>query len=206
MNIARAFSADRNPRRPLISALVVLGAGAALYLFLPEPSRAAPTLDHASLSSQHFTPTRLIASEESGPRTKLLKIAIAPDLLPSRDFFDPIWSVYIKDDDIQVERPYTPLQGVDQNGHMLFWIKKYPKGEVGRWLLSKNAGDKIELRGPIKTWTWKQDSWDEIVMVCALSSSMFNSLNSRHSRSQEVPGSLLSSSFSITLSHNLPNL
>ena len=159
------LSNQRRPsplRSPLISAFVVLGAGAALYLF-----RGAPTLHHSSLSYQHFTPTRIISTEKSGPHTKLLKIAIAPALLPPRDLFDPIWSVYIKDDDIQVERPYTPLRGVDENGHMLFWIKKYPKGEVGRWLHSKNTGDKIELRGPIKTWTWKQDSWDEVVMVCA---------------------------------------
>lgn len=167
MNSGRVFSRlCSNPtplRNPLISAFVVLGAGTALYLF-----RDAPTLDHASLSYQHFTPTRVISTEESGPHTKLLKIAIAPELLSPIDFFDPIWSVYIKDDDIQVERPYTPLQGVDENGHMLFWIKKYPKGEVGRWLHSKNIGDQIELRGPIKTWAWKQDFWDEVVMVCVL--------------------------------------
>ncbi|KAF8803829.1 ferredoxin reductase-like protein [Phlegmacium glaucopus] len=150
---------------PLITVLGALGAGAALYLFLPDPSRGAPTLDHVPLSSQHFTKTRVISNEESGPHTKLLKIAIAPDLLPPRDLFDPIWSVYIKDDDIQVERPYTPLQSVDENGHMLFWIKKYPKGEVGRWLHSKLAGDEIELRGPINTWKWERDSWDEVVMI-----------------------------------------
>ena len=150
-------------RNPLISAFVVLGAGTALYLF-----RGAPVLDHAFLSYQHFSPTRVISTEESGPHTKLLKIAIAPDVLPSRDLFDPIWSVYIKDDDIQVERPYTPLRGVDEEGHMVFWIKQYPKGEVGRWLHSKKTGDEIELRGPIKTWTWKQGSWDEVVMVSVL--------------------------------------
>jgi hypothetical protein len=170
---SRSLSA--NPRRPstlrnpLISAFIVLGAGTATYYF-----RGAPTVHHPSLSYQHFTPTRIISTEESGPHTKLLKIAIAPDLLPPRDLFDPIWSVYIKDDDIQVERPYTPLQGVDENGHMMFWIKKYPKGEVGRWLHSKNTDDKIELRGPIKTWTWKQDSWDEVVMVCVLPSLQFS--------------------------------
>jgi len=153
-------------RIPLIVFFGALGAGTATYLFLPDSSRAAPTLDHVFLSYQHFTPTRVVSSEESGPHTKLLKIALAPALLPPRDLFDPIWSVYIKDDDIQVERPYTPLLGVDENGHMLFWIKKYPKGEVGRWLHSKTAGSEIELRGPIKTWKWERDSWDEVVMVC----------------------------------------
>jgi cytochrome-b5 reductase len=77
----------------------------------------------------------------------------------------PIWSVFIKDDDIQVERPYTPLEGIDEHGRMLFWIKKYPKGEVGRWLHSKKVGDQVEFRGPLSTWPWNEDAWDEIVMV-----------------------------------------
>jgi cytochrome-b5 reductase len=79
----------------------------------------------------------------------------------------PIWSIYIKDDDIQVERPYTPLEGVSEDGRMLFWIKKYEKGEVGRWLHSKNVGDTIEIRGPLKTWLWQEGAWDEVVMVCS---------------------------------------
>jgi len=78
----------------------------------------------------------------------------------------PIWSVYIKDDDIQVERPYTPLEGLDEDGCMKFWVKKYEKGEVGRWLHSKNVGDTIEIRAPLKTWNWKDDPWDDVVMVC----------------------------------------
>jgi len=73
--------------------------------------------------------------------------------------------VFIKDDDIQVERPYTPLEGVDEDGRMLFWIKQYEKGEVGRWLHSKKVGDTIEIRGPLKTWAWQDDTWDDVVMV-----------------------------------------
>jgi len=78
---------------------------------------------------------------------------------------DPIWSVYIKDDDIQVERPYTPLEGIDEEGRMLFWVKKYEKGEVGRWLHSKKVGDMIEIRGPLKTWIWQDYAWDEVFMI-----------------------------------------
>jgi cytochrome-b5 reductase len=48
---------------------------------------------------------------------------------------------------------------------MIFWIKKYPDGEVGRWLHSKKVGDTIELRGPLQTWKWEDVVWDEIVMV-----------------------------------------
>ncbi|TFK43212.1 hypothetical protein BDQ12DRAFT_718449 [Crucibulum laeve] len=152
-----------------ITVTVALGLAAATYFFFPDPYRGAPTTKNAPLSPSHFTPVKVISNEHSGPDTKLLKIAVPSQLLPAPEdrtaFFTPIWSVFIKDDDIQVERPYTPLEGVNENGHMLFWIKKYPKGEVGRWLHSKVPGDEIELRGPLMTWPWMEDKYDEVVMI-----------------------------------------
>lgn len=140
-----------------------LGVGVAAYFLL---TSEAPACHEQPLAPNHFTPATIVSSEPSGPDTKLLTLAIPPRLLPAHELtFAPIWSVFIKDDDIQVERPYTPLNGIDSKDQMLFWIKKYPNGEVGRWLHSKNVGDTIELRGPIKTWPWKEGVWDEVVMV-----------------------------------------
>jgi len=136
--------------------------GSRLRLFIPRvPTRMKP------LSPSYFTPLTLASSENSGPNTKLLTFKVPPDTLPSPDSYDlaPIWSVFIKDDDIQVERPYTPLEGVDEQGRMRFWIKKYEKGEVGRWLHSKSIGDTIEIRGPLKTWLWQDNVWDDVVMI-----------------------------------------
>ncbi|KAG5724995.1 NADH-cytochrome b5 reductase 2 [Termitomyces sp. T112] len=150
-----------------IGAAVVVGFS--FYFFYPDPSREAPTSTTTPLSPSHFTPAKVLMNEVSGPDTKLLELIVPPELLPqfdpSESPFAPIWSVYIKDDDIQVERPYTPLEGVDGDGRMLFWIKKYPKGEVGRWLHSKTRGETIELRGPLRTWPWREDEWDEVVMI-----------------------------------------
>lgn len=155
--------------RPRVAAqltlLGVFGAGAA-YFFLPDESRSAPTVENASMSPRHFTRATLASSKPTGPNTKLLSL-VAPG--QKNDLQPPIWSVFVKDDDIQVERPYTPLKGIDEHGRMLFWVKKYPKGEVGRWLHSKGVGDQIEFRGPLSTWAWKEDStWDEVVMVWPL--------------------------------------
>ena len=154
----------------VVSVLVAFAAGASFYFFLPDPTRSAPTYQKAPLSPRHFTPATVIHNEESGPDTKLLRIAVPQEVLAASDpsGFHNIWSVFIKDDDIQVERPYTPLYGIDDNGHMLFWIKKYPKGEVGRWLHTKQPGEKIEFRGPLATWVWKNDVWDEVVLVSRL--------------------------------------
>ncbi|KAJ7499186.1 hypothetical protein FB451DRAFT_1347509 [Mycena latifolia] len=147
------------------SVVAAFGAGAAAYLFLPDKSRSAPTVDNASLSPSHFTRATLTSSEPSGPNTKLLVLTVHGLSAHKIPPLAPIWSVFIKDDDIQVERAYTPLEGIDEHGQMLFWIKKYPKGEVGRWLHSKKVGDDIEFRGPLSTWAWKEDEWDEIVMI-----------------------------------------
>lgn len=140
-----------------------------LYLFLPDASKGAPTSSKKHLSARHFTSVTVISNEDSGPNTKVLKLKVSPHLIPKdgEDLigFEPIWSVYIKDDDIQVERPYTPLESIDEEGNMVFWIKRYPKGEVGRWLHSKRSGDVIELRGPLKTLNWKDGEWDEVVLV-----------------------------------------
>ncbi|KAJ7904229.1 hypothetical protein B0H14DRAFT_3079154 [Mycena olivaceomarginata] len=145
----------------------IFGAGAAAtYLFLPDKTRHAPTVDDASLSSFPFHSSYAYFERTNGPNTKLLVLTV-PEFSKSKHAskLGPIWSVYIKDDDIQVERPYTPLEGIDEDGRMRFWIKKYPKGEVGRWLHSKKIGDQVEFRGPLSTWAWKENEWDEIVMI-----------------------------------------
>ena len=114
-----------------------------------------------------WSPVSLVASEETSKDTRLLTLSIPRQLIPSSSSTRPIWSIYIKDDDIQVERPYTPLEGIDDDGNIKLWVKKYPKGEVGRWLHSKKPGEHIEVRGPLQTWLHERhlDEWDEIVMV-----------------------------------------
>jgi cytochrome-b5 reductase len=76
-----------------------------------------------------------------------------------------IHHIYIKDDDMQIERPYTPINGVGVDGKMMFWIKKYPGGEVSNWISRLFKNRNIEVRGPVQQWDWRSGSWDEIVMV-----------------------------------------
>lgn len=135
------------------------------FILVENGSKSTPSSE--PFSASHFTSLPLTSSEDSGPDTKLLTLTVPPHMRPylTATSKTPIWSVFIKDDDIQVERPYTPLDGVDESGLMKFWIKKYPKGEVGRWLHSKKIGENIEVRGPLQTWAWQEDMWDEVVLV-----------------------------------------
>ncbi|OCH92887.1 ferredoxin reductase-like C-terminal NADP-linked domain-containing protein [Obba rivulosa] len=161
---------ERSARSKIFISLGLLTTGSLVgtYFLWPDNSRSAPTYENSLLSSRHFTPVTVTASEPCpDPNTRLITLTVPPQSIPPQDdaLASPIWSIFIKDDDIQVERPYTPLEGIDEHGRMKFWIKQYPKGEVGRWLLSKNVGDRIEIRGSIKTWPWKDETWDEIVMI-----------------------------------------
>ncbi|KAK7695950.1 hypothetical protein QCA50_000589 [Cerrena zonata] len=164
---------DATTGRTRISSLYTLGVAGGVgiisaYFLWPDASRSAPTYKDATLSPSYFTPAQVLASEPcSHPDYRLITLGIPKQLVPSLEqtALSPIWSIFIKDDDIQVERPYTPLTGIDEEGRMKFWIKKYPKGEVGRWIHSKHVGDSVEIRGPLKTWPWKDGVWDEVVMV-----------------------------------------
>ncbi|KAF8450769.1 hypothetical protein L210DRAFT_3470012 [Boletus edulis BED1] len=145
--------------KPVLFFSGVSAAVTTYFLFSERP--AAP-----SLSPSRFTPSTLIESVNVSSNTKLLTLSVPPGLIPSdRGAFTSTWSIFVKDSDIQVERPYTPLEGIDENGHMKLWVKKYEHGEVSRWLHSRQVGDSIEIRGPVTTWStlWQNGHWDEVV-------------------------------------------
>ncbi len=178
---------NKRPRLPRYigaAVLVTFASAASAYLLFPSaPSRAAPTLAREPLSVDYFTPSVVLESKDATPDTKIITLRVDPALIPPRLMHrsvpftneadseerthKPIYSVFVKDSDIQVERPYTPLECVDEEGKMDFWVKRYEKGEVGRWLHARKVGDTVELRGPELTWdwSWRQDDWDEVVMV-----------------------------------------
>jgi cytochrome-b5 reductase len=155
--------------RPTIFHISGLVAASSLTAFFAW-YRSTSGKDHPTWPSpSQFIPAAISSIEISGPDTKRFTLTIPPHARPpTRVSLAPIWSIYIKDDQIQVERPYTPLEGIDEHGHMSFWIKKYQDGQVGRWLHSKNVGDTVEIRGPAKTWEWQSKTWDEVIMVRAL--------------------------------------
>lgn len=112
---------------------------------------------------------------EITPKFKFWQYAYQQDY-PNKSIWngDRIWSVDVKQPDIMVVRSYTPLpmyflkseytrsgerkpllkvinndgEDCDKQGVMCLYIKKYKDGEVSRYVVNKNIGDEIELRGP----------------------------------------------------------
>lgn len=44
-------------------------------------------------------------------------------------------------------------------------MKRYPNGEISRYLHRLGAGDKISIRAPSVTWYYRPKDWDEVVFV-----------------------------------------
>ncbi|KAG8901270.1 hypothetical protein FRB99_005419 [Tulasnella sp. 403] len=130
-----------------------------------EPSRSAATSKDLPLSHSHFTPVKVTQSTPSDNvgATKLITLKVPKELKPLPPA--PVYSIYLKDSDIQVERPYTPLRGLEQDGEMTFWVKRYENGEVGRWFHRRKVGETVEIRGPVKTLDWEEGRWDEVVLI-----------------------------------------
>lgn len=156
-------------RLSTLALLTTTGVLVSSYFLWPSKYRGSPTFGHKPLSPGYFIPVTISENSQAGPDLAVLTLSIPPESRPSDEnnsSLGPIWSIFIKDDDIQVERPYTPLFGIDENGIIKLWVKRYQRGEVGRWLHSKQAGDTIEIRGPLKTFPFQEGKWDEVVMVC----------------------------------------
>src|SRR5260221_3075725 len=161
-----------SPFRLRFSSLIFFTSAGVLvssYFLWPSKYRGSPTYSNKPLSPSYFVPVTVSDNSQAGPDLAVLTLSIPPGSRSSDEknasSFDPIWSIFIKDDDIQVERPYTPLFGIDEKGAIKLWVKRYSRGEVGRWLHSKHAGDTIEIRGPLKTFPFEEGEWDEVVMV-----------------------------------------
>lgn len=154
-------------RLSTLAFITTTGVLVSSYFLWPSKYRGSPTFSHRPLSPSYFIPVTVSENSQVGPDLAVITLSVPPDSRRSEEndpSLDPIWSIFVKDDDIQVERPYTPLFGIDE-GVIKLWVKRYSRGEVGRWLHSKQAGDTIEIRGPLKTFPFREGKWDEVVMI-----------------------------------------
>lgn len=148
----------------LTGSLLALAASLGFYGFHVLSSNNTSAAS-GPLSDQKFTPLKIISSTPASENAKIITLAVPSHLMPDDSALAPIFSFFIKDSDIQVQRPYTPLDGIDENGNMSFWIKRYFDGEVSRWLHNKNIGEELEVRGPVRTFDFKDGDYDEVIMV-----------------------------------------
>jgi cytochrome-b5 reductase len=157
-----------------LSTVALLGLGFALYSSSREDTR---------LSINKFVPLTLSSITALTPETSSFKFAVPSSSLPRDDEGIipglPIKSIYLMQPDLNIQRPYTPVSAGAFNGEkeeLELIIKRYPDGEVSRWMHRLKVGDEVKMRGPTITWFYQQGDYDEIIFVRRLSSFLSLSL------------------------------
>ncbi|KAF9897523.1 NADH-cytochrome b5 reductase [Lobosporangium transversale] len=135
-------------------------------------SKSKSSSDNSGLTIEKWTPVLLKKITPVSEHTSLFDFQLQkPCVFPVSS------AVYVKDDEIQAMRAYTPIhsleeekeegQGIGQDSFQLL-IKRYGEGQVSRFVHSARPGQKIEMRGPILIWPGSRSDlaqWDEIGMI-----------------------------------------
>lgn len=123
------------------------------------------------LNKERFTPCLVLSSEPVSPTAFILTVRTPPttptsskDTPTNHDIVHNawrhgLWSVEIKQPQLQIARNYTPLppssstQAQPPSQHdgaaeLRFLIRRYDSGETSTYLSRLRAGDTVELRGP----------------------------------------------------------
>lgn len=135
----------------------------AYHYLLADPS--APD----TLNKERFTPCTVVAREPVSPTAFILTIRVPDPGGANRATIQAaheygLWSVEVKQPQLQIARNYTPLPPLsppsttttttgeqdqqDDGDELRFFVRRYDTGEVSKYLSRLAPGDKVEIRGP----------------------------------------------------------
>ncbi|WWD17413.1 hypothetical protein CI109_101854 [Kwoniella shandongensis] len=161
-------------------ALAFLG----LSLTLPASFYFFTSSSNSALSPQIYTDQKITATKSLTPQHKLIAVAVPPS---SKQYFEKPYKVdgtlsdsyvggtgvgevvvqhmMIKSPDIQIERPYTPINDAVKDGEVRMVVKRVKGGEVGRVVHNAQPGGEVGIRGPIPTFSIVPGDYDKIIMI-----------------------------------------
>ena len=127
-----------------------------LYLTLPT-STINTSLSH-TLDPFLYSKFKVRNVEQLTNDTKLISIDIPKHKLPPSNKDYPYWvpsisHIWVKQPNIQVERPYTPLEEIKPDTNTIkLLVKRYKDSEVSNYVNDLKLNDDIEIRGPNLTY------------------------------------------------------
>lgn len=155
---------------------ILIAAAAAIAAYAITTTLVSPSSHPSSqLNKESFIPCTVVARQQVSSTGFLLTIRLPLANATNRDIIQQahdygLWSVEVKQPQLQIARHYTPLppplqppenenyqqqqQDEDKNSsnsntaELRFFIRRYDTGEVSRYLSTRAPGDTIEIRGP----------------------------------------------------------
>ncbi|CAG8579895.1 580_t:CDS:2 [Paraglomus brasilianum] len=138
-----------------ISIGAALGSSILLYNYFVSSNK--PTLDPSAFTA--FTLTRRVPVSHNTDIFRFDLPRPMPTDLPIISF------VRVKDDSMQVARPYTPISPTSERRFIDLMVKRYENGQVSKWLHGLKVGDKVEIKGPARTFDYKENMKKNVGMI-----------------------------------------
>lgn len=137
---------------------------ALLALALPTLHQLRKPDPRGTLNQDLFTPCTVVSNVPVSPTAFLLTIQLPPsaanDAAVAAAWRHGLWSVEVKQPQLQIARHYTPLPGgqttpvsaaaaaAAAGPQLRFYVRRYDSGEVSTYLSRLGAGAPVEIRGP----------------------------------------------------------
>lgn len=157
----------KTPRRRPLAILTIAVLGAALFSATTDIGNPFGRKPKGVLNGESFVPFNVVSTERTSPTTFILTVsAPAPHQADNAALIQDawahgLWSVEIKQPQLQIARNYTPLPPApapaatgDDGDHtstmaqMRFLVRRYDGGEMSTYLSRLGPGDEVWLRGP----------------------------------------------------------
>lgn len=165
---------SKTRRSPLLLLGLVIIAGGAVYWatvgsssgsFDDNGQRRLAAGGGVGLNKETFVPFAVVAREEVSPTAFVLTLRLPEGVSDegcSRTaeaikmaWQHGLWSVEVKQPQLQIARDYTPLPNIDggqppsEDGtEMRLFVRVVPGGEVSRYLSRRTVGSTVDVRGP----------------------------------------------------------
>lgn len=154
--------------RPL-AILTIAILGAALFSTATDTGNPFGRTPKGVLNSESFVPFKVVSTQRTSPTTFILTVsAPAPHEAGNAALIEGawahgLWSVEIKQPQLQIARNYTPLppapapaagsdggdgRAAAADHHLRFLVRRYDGGEMSTYLSRLGPGDQVWLRGP----------------------------------------------------------
>lgn len=136
-------------RNPILSITAAILVGAAWYAL-------SGTSEDKSLNTTKFTPFVILAKEQVSPSAFVITIRCPDDVAIKNNakvkaaWEHGLWSVEMKQPQLQIARHYTPLPPLagEDGTNLRFLIRKMDSGEMSNYLFRLQVGEQVWLRGP----------------------------------------------------------
>lgn len=141
---------------PAIAALLLVGGGAGYYLSTPSSHDKVLNQDtfvpYTITSRDAISATSFIFTvAPQHPNPHPIFLTADPSTAATATWRYPLWSVEFKQPEVQIARNYTPLPPLEgerlEDGHLRFYVRSIPGGEMSTYLGRLGVGREVWLRG-----------------------------------------------------------